>query len=373
MRIAVVGGSLAGLFTATLLAQDGHDVTVYERSVHGLGGRGAGLLGRRETFAILRASGCEHVARVGVIARERIVFGDAGSTVDQKMPPQTQISWDYIYRVFRQRMADGTYLLDRKVEHLRDEADQVVLRFKDRSEANADLVIGADGIASVVRPLVDGLSAANSYAGYVGWRGLLPERALPGFAADDLLDRFAYFRMPHSHVIGFLVPGSNGETETGSRRYNWVWYRPAVGPTARDEVLTDLEGRIHPYSLPPGVVSERARERLIDDAKRLLPRPLATAIEATALPFVQGIFDYATERMVSRRIALVGDAAFVVRPHTGMGIAKAAADALALRKHLSSVPLGDALRGYGQERMQAGTTIAASGRELGAHLMSDPS
>jgi 2-polyprenyl-6-methoxyphenol hydroxylase-like FAD-dependent oxidoreductase len=368
MRIAVVGGSLAGLFTATLLTQDGHDVTVYERSVHGLEGRGAGLLGKRETFAILRAAGCEHVARVGVVARERIVFGDAGPAVDQKMAPQMQISWDYIYRVFRQRMADGSYLLDRKVKHLREEADQVVLRFSDGSEAVADLVIGADGIASVARAMVGGPTAANVYAGYVGWRGLLPELALPRFAADDLLERFAYFRIPHSHVIGFLVPGPNGETEAGRRRYNWVWYRPAVEPTARDEVLTDLKGRIHPYSLSPGAVSERARERLVDDAKRLLPRSFAAAIEATANPFVQGIFDYETERMVSRRIALVGDAAFVVRPHTGMGIAKAAGDALALRKRLSSAPLGDALRGYRQERAQAGAAIAASGRELGAHL-----
>lgn len=364
MRIAVVGGSLAGLFAATLLTQDGHEVTVYERSVHGLEGRGAGLLGKRETFAILRASGCEHVARVGVVARERIVFSDAGSAVDHKMAPQTQISWDYIYRVFRQRMANGSYLLDRKVEQLREETDHVALGFADGSEVRADLVIGADGIASAVRSAVDGPAAAITYAGYVGWRGLLPEGDLPEFAADDLLDRFAYFRMPHSHVIGFLVPGPNGETSAGSRRYNWVWYRPA----ARDETLTDFAGRIHPYSLAPGAVSERARGTLVDEARRLLPRAFAAAIEATAHPFVQGIFDYETKRMVSRRIALVGDAAFVVRPHTGMGIAKAAADALALRKHLSSAPLSGALRSYAQERMQAGAAIAASGRELAAHL-----
>ncbi|WP_342726934.1 FAD-dependent monooxygenase [Bradyrhizobium sp. B097] len=369
MRIAVVGGSLAGLFAATLLAQDGHDVTVYERSVHGLEGRGAGLLGKRETFAILRAAGCEHVARVGVVARERIVFGDTGPTIDQKMPPQMQLSWDSIYRAFRKHIADASYVLDRKVEHLREEADRVVVRFSDGSETAADLVIGADGIASVARAAVDGKATANVYAGYVGWRGLVPERDLPGFAASDLLERFAYFRMPHSHVIGFLVPGPNGETEPGDRRYNWVWYRPAIGPAARDGVLTDREGRIHPYSLPPGAISAQARDGLVEDAKRLLPRSFAAAIEATPQPFVQGIFDYETERMTSRRIALVGDAAFVVRPHTGMGIAKAAADVMALRKHLASAPLGEALQQYDRERRQAGAAIAASGRELGAHLV----
>ena len=120
----------------------------------------------------------------------------------------------------------------------------------------------------------------------------------------------------------------------------------AVGSSARDEVLTDVKARIHPYSLPPGAVSAGTRRRLVEDAERLLPRSFAAAIEATVQPFVQGIFDYETKRMGSRRIALAGDAAFVVRPHTGMGIAKAAADALALRKHLSSTSLGDALRTY---------------------------
>jgi 2-polyprenyl-6-methoxyphenol hydroxylase-like FAD-dependent oxidoreductase len=369
MRIAVVGGSLAGLFTATLLGQHGHDVTVYERSVHGLEGRGAGLLGKRETFAILRASGCKHVARVGVVARERIMFEGTGSPAIQQMPPQMQLSWDSIYRVFREHMKEDAYLLDRKVEHLHEETDRVVLRFLDGHEETADLVIGADGIASAARRVVDGPAATNAYAGYVGWRGLLPELALPSFAAEELLDRFAYFRMPQSHVIGFLVPGPNGETETGRRRYNWVWYRPAAGAAARDEVLTDREGRIHPYSLPPGAVSQRARDRLVDDARRLLPRSFAVAIEETAQPFVQGIFDYETERMVSRRIALVGDAAFVVRPHTAMGIAKAAADAMALQKHLSSASVENALRNFAQERARAGKAIAASARELGTHLM----
>jgi 2-polyprenyl-6-methoxyphenol hydroxylase-like FAD-dependent oxidoreductase len=70
LRIRIVGGSLGGLFAAVLLRAQGHEVRIYERSASGLAGRGAGLVAQPELFAILRAIGCEHVARVGVVARE---------------------------------------------------------------------------------------------------------------------------------------------------------------------------------------------------------------------------------------------------------------------------------------------------------------
>jgi hypothetical protein len=57
MRVAIVGGSLGGLFAAALLRRAGHEALVFERSPSGLEGRGAGLMGRREIFVILQAVG----------------------------------------------------------------------------------------------------------------------------------------------------------------------------------------------------------------------------------------------------------------------------------------------------------------------------
>ena len=68
LRIRIVGGSLAGLFAGILLQKAGHDVKIYERSISGLGGRGAGLVGQHDLLRILRLIGCEHVARIGVVA-----------------------------------------------------------------------------------------------------------------------------------------------------------------------------------------------------------------------------------------------------------------------------------------------------------------
>jgi 2-polyprenyl-6-methoxyphenol hydroxylase-like FAD-dependent oxidoreductase len=75
-------------------------------------------------------------------------------------------------------------------------------------------------------------------------------------------------------------------------------------------------------------------------------------------PFVQAIFDYETPAMVAGRLALLGDRAFVVRPHTAMGVAKAARDALALRRLLAAQPLGEALAAYALDRMPIGQAIA---------------
>ena len=118
LRVRIVGGSLAGLFVATLLKREGHDVRIYERSVRGLDGRGAGLLGKKETFAILRAAGCEHVARVSVIARERLTFDETGAVVDRSMAPQSQLSWDYLYRTFRDFIAGDDWLAEGSAAHI---------------------------------------------------------------------------------------------------------------------------------------------------------------------------------------------------------------------------------------------------------------
>jgi 2-polyprenyl-6-methoxyphenol hydroxylase-like FAD-dependent oxidoreductase len=368
LRLRIVGGSLAGLFVATLLKREGHDVRIYERSVGGLDGRGAGLLGKKETFAILRAAGCEHVARVGVVARERVTFNETGAIVDRSMVPQSQLSWDYLYRTFRAFIADDDYVLGRHVNGVRQDDHAAYLSFKDGGEEPADIVIGADGTASVVRNAVNSRPSPSIYAGYVGWRGLLPETALPPQAAADLLDRFAFHQLSGSHVLGFVVAGPHAETIPGSRRYNWVWYRPAAGEKARAAVFTDSAGRVHPYSLPPGSVPRAARAVTIADAARLLPTSLAAAVAATEQPFVQGVFDYETPLMANGRLVLIGDAAFVARPHTAMGVAKAAGDAMALAAHLSQKPVVEALRAFHEERLPVGASIVAHGRRLGEML-----
>jgi 2-polyprenyl-6-methoxyphenol hydroxylase-like FAD-dependent oxidoreductase len=73
--------------------------------------------------------------------------------------------------------------------------------------------------------------------------------------------------------------------------------------------------------------------------------------------------------MVNGRAALRGDAAFATRPHTAMGVAKAAGDALTLRRRLAGDnDIESALIAYEQGRELVGVQISAYSLQLGTAL-----
>jgi 2-polyprenyl-6-methoxyphenol hydroxylase-like FAD-dependent oxidoreductase len=368
LRIAIVGGSLAGLFAGIMLQEAGHDVQIYERSKSGLAGRGAGLVGQSDLLHILTLIGCAHVARTGVVAKERIYLDRDGRIAQTVRTPQTQISWDVLFETVAAQIAPSTYHLGRAVVDVLDGERGAELVFADGTRDTADLVIGADGLSSVVRRAVNPRDSENQYAGYVAWRGLIPETQLPAGAAL-LLERFSFFIRPGNHVLGYLVPGSKGEMNSGSRRYNWVWYRK-VPESELAATFTDTDGRAHAFSLPRGGLPKDRLRVLHADALQLLAPQFALAVEAEPSPSIQGIFDYEAPRMIGRSIALVGDAAFVARPHTAMGVSKAAGDVMALVASLSSQSdLLSALQHYEANRIGVGRDIAAYGRQLGASAL----
>jgi 2-polyprenyl-6-methoxyphenol hydroxylase-like FAD-dependent oxidoreductase len=87
-------------------------------------------------------------------------------------------------------------------------------------------------------------------------------------------------------------------------------------------------------------------------------------------PFFQAIYDLASPRLVFGRVALLGDAAFVARPHVGAGVTKAALDAVCLATAIAGHG-GDvdaALAHYGSERLRFGDWIVGRGRDLGASI-----
>jgi hypothetical protein len=62
------------------------------------------------------------------------------------------------------------------------------------------------------------------YAGYVAWRGVVPEADLPEDILKVFASHFTFFQMPDSHILCYLIASETGNTEPGQRRLNWVWY-----------------------------------------------------------------------------------------------------------------------------------------------------
>ena len=366
LDIGVVGGSIGGLFAAALLVADGHTVTVLERSRVGLARRGAGLVAQQDLFDLLHEVGRDD-ARVGVVATERITLDRDGRVVYRDPTPQTQLSWDHLYEVFRGMIPADSYRLDHAVRRVRSSERDASVELADGRQLTFDLVIGADGLNSVTRFAVVPEHPTNTYVGYVTWRGLVPEASLPAASAGPLLGRFGFYTGPRSHILGYLVPGAGGEVVPGDRRYNWVWYR-SLARRELTELMVESGRAAESVSLAPGELPDSLRNDLVRAAARELPEAFALAVAAEPKPFLQAIFDFVPPRMSTHRVALLGDAAVVVRPHTAMGAAKAAGDALALAALLRQLPVPEALALYQRDRLAVGRAIAEYGRRLGDSL-----
>jgi 2-polyprenyl-6-methoxyphenol hydroxylase-like FAD-dependent oxidoreductase len=105
-------------------------------------------------------------------------------------------------------------------------------------------------------------------------------------------------------------------------------------------------------------------------AKDSLSPQFAAVVRRAPQPFFQAIFDLESPRVAAGRVALLGDAAFVARPHCGMGVTKAAGDAMTLVDLLSGTggDVPEVLSRYDVSRRLFGAAVVAHGRELGAYL-----
>ena len=366
-RALVIGGSLGGLFAANLLLRAGWDVQVYERSPAPLSGRGAGIVTHPPLVDALARAGTDPAATLGVAVPGRVAFARDGSVLGQRDAPQVLTSWSRLYSLLDAAFPASRVHRGWTLEHIWQNGDGVTACFLGGAQAQGDVLVGADGIRSAVRAAL--LPAVRAeYAGYVAWRGLADEAALPAATHAALFERFAFCLPDGEQMLGYPIAGDDDDTRPGRRRYNFVWYRPA-DPAALHDMQTDAEGRTHPDGIPPALVRPALTASMRADADRVLSPQFADVVRACPAPFLQPIHDLQVPRMAWGRVALLGDAAFVARPHVGMGVTKAAQDAVALAGQLRGAGVPEAwLAAYAADRLPAGAAVVARARALGAYM-----
>ncbi len=153
---------------------------------------------------------------------------------------------------------------------------------------------------------------------------------------------------------------------------NLVWYRNCLVGADLDDLLTDTSGLRRDVSVPPGAVAAHHIAEAHASAAAHLPPPIAEVMARIEHPFIQVVFDLAVDRMAFARTCLVGDSAFVVRPHAAAGTAKAADDAWTLRNALIAHPnVGDALRAWEPRQLQLGRSLLDRTRRIGQRSQFD--
>lgn len=368
LRAIIVGGSLGGLFAANLLVRNGWDVDVFERVPDELAGRGAGIVTHPELFEALAAAGIEYDDSIGVKVQSRITFAQNGDVLSERDLPQTLTAWGKMYHVLRAALPDVHYHAGGTVSSVQDGPDQAVVTLGNGTVLHADLVIAADGFKSSIRErfLPD---VKLQYAGYVAWRGLVDEASLTRETREALFEKFAFCLPPREQILGYPVAGQGNSTIPGERRYNFVWYRATSEDIQLPNLLTDAAGKRWVGGIPPTLIRQDVLADMEDAALTLLAPQFGEVVTRATQPLFQPIFDLEVPQMAFGRIALLGDAAFVARPHCGMGVTKAASDAMALVKALNAhSSVQDALADYSLERTQIGMAIVQHARHLGAYM-----
>jgi 2-polyprenyl-6-methoxyphenol hydroxylase-like FAD-dependent oxidoreductase len=337
---------------------------VFERAPCHLGDRGTGIGTREELFAVMRRIGLGVGASIGIGVEGRVGLDRSGRVIHELPVRAVTSAWSRIWRPLRQALPDACYAGGKTLRQIEPQADGVIAAFDDGSHAEGDVLVAADGLHSTVRAqFLPGL--APRYAGHVAWRGVVEAGGLPADLHDMMFHRMVFGFPDGELMLSIPMAAPRGE----GRACHFVWFRPA-DESALAGLCTDENGRSHGVSIPPPLIRAELIAALRRDADALLAPQLATLVKATTQIILQPIFDLESPRIAFGRIALIGDAAFVARPHVATGVMKAALDAESLVEALSTSP-GDvpgALQRYNDERQPYGASLVARGRHIGAYF-----
>ena len=327
-RVLVVGGGIAGLALAPMLARTGVAVEVIEREpawrhagtgiyLPGNAVRALGVLGLEAAVAsraveIARQRFCDH--------RGRLLFEVDVAELWAAVGPCLAVHRAELHALLREAADDVPTRIGLALERLAQRDGIVSVEFSDGTSGEYDLVVGADGIHSAVRRLTFEPTAMPRPVGQVGWRFLAPRPPTVTTWSVMLGRGTAFLTLP-------LV---------GDRVY---CYCDVVSPPDHDA--------------PERGPAERLRELFSDFAEPATA--LLAGLAAAADIHVSTIEEVAVDGWAREHVVLIGDAAHATSPNMAEGAAMALEDALVLADCLRRIPaIADAIAAY-QARRQPRT------------------
>jgi 2-polyprenyl-6-methoxyphenol hydroxylase-like FAD-dependent oxidoreductase len=285
----VIGGGIAGPVTATALVKAGIEATVYEAYPAPTEGIGGGLA--------LAPNGLAALGIIGADAAVRAVATPITGTVmavgenSRRLPsladvePLQVVGRGDLHRVLRERAVEAGVRFEYGMRLVGADqgADSVTARFEDGSSATADILIGADGVRSTVRTLIDPQAPGADYTGMLAFQGYVeaspdldPEPGIMTFAFGRRA-YYLYWKMADGRITwGANLPSKSYMSLTEARaipaaqwlrtlRETYVGDMPGellASRTTEDNL--DITGAIH--IMPPVPLWYRGRMVLVGDA-----------------------------------------------------------------------------------------------------------
>jgi salicylate hydroxylase len=216
-KILIAGAGLGGLAAASFLMKEGHDVEIYEQAPQ-LDEVGAGIQISANAMHALRALGLEAaITKTGVRPAAYIFrLYDTGEEIQRFAlsdeheqlhgAPYTQLhraDFQAMLATKAREFKPDVVRLGRRATGFSETANGVTLDFADGSSAGGDLLIGADGLKSVVRRQIAG-EAPAIYTGDAAWRLTIPVERLP----ENFLEQaMTLFIGSGGHAVCYYVRG----------------------------------------------------------------------------------------------------------------------------------------------------------------------
>lgn len=310
----IIGGGIAGPVTAMALKKAGLEPAVYEAYGRGSDGAGAFLTLAVNGLAALDLLGLrDAVCDLGMETPRMIITNAGGRRLASLGMPARTVARTDLYQALRDEAVRRGVTVEygKRLVHAERTPAGVLAHFADGTSAEGDLLIGADGLRSATRTIIDPKAPRPRHIGLLNVGGYAHGLDLPGErgAANFVFGRrcfFGYFIHPNGEVWWFANPPSRREP-------------------SRDELLA--------------VTSEQWRTRL-NQLFRDDTGPMLEIIAATGHIF-PGWNTYDFPRVPTwhnDRMIIIGDAVHATSPSSGQGASLAIEDGVVLAKCLRDIP-----------------------------------
>lgn len=339
-RALIIGGGIGGLCAAIALRQAGIDATVYEKvtKMHEVG---AGLtLWANAVRALQKLGLTGALEAIGTPYTRATIYSWDGEILSETpvdaLLKKFKVASIGVHRADLQAillsiLGDGVVQLGAQCTGFTQQKTGVCAYFADGKEAWGDVLIGADGIHSVIRSQLFGL-AEPRYAGYTAWRAVTP------FQVAQI--GHAFETWGNGKRFGF-VPLNQGRV---------YWFATRNMPQGRGD-------------------GTMGRKREVLDLFRGWHEPIEALIQATEESSIlhNDIYDQKPLHHCGEgRITLLGDAAHPMTPNMGQGACQAIEDAFVLAACLRNARnMEAALLAYEKERIKRTAAIVRRSRTIG--------